>query len=157
MGAVVVLSRFGWEIRALLTGKIRSGDPMMKRVPRAFPRTLPRSRFEAPRGLGRVVRPLARIRASLPRARARRARLRRPGFDQPHASARQQQEQNVTPQFRSGQTVRLSRGILSKWATGGEYKVVRQLPDDGGEQQYCIKSVREPHERVVRESDLEKI
>ncbi len=63
----------------------------------------------------------------------------------------------MTPQFRSGQMVRLARGLLSRWATAGEYKIVRQLPDNGGEQQYCIKSVSEPHERVVRESDLEKV
>jgi hypothetical protein len=62
----------------------------------------------------------------------------------------------MTTQFRSGQTVRLSRGLLHKSAAG-EYKIVRQLPDNGGEQQYRIKSAREPHERVVKESDLEKI
>jgi len=64
----------------------------------------------------------------------------------------------MTPQFRSGQTVRLSRGGLPyKSAADGDYKIVRQLPDNGGEQQYRIKSVREPHERVVKESDLEKV
>ncbi|HVY56816.1 MAG TPA: hypothetical protein VHA77_03110 [Xanthobacteraceae bacterium] len=60
-------------------------------------------------------------------------------------------------QFRSGQTVRLCRGIANRSAAAGEYKIVRQLPDVGGELQYRIKSVREPHERVVKESDLEKI
>jgi len=39
-------------------------------------------------------------------------------------------------------------------AADAEFKVVRPLPDDGGETQYRIKSVREPHERVVKESDL---
>jgi hypothetical protein len=62
----------------------------------------------------------------------------------------------MTTPFRSGQTVRLSRALLHKTA-GGEYKIVRLLPDDGGEHQYRIKSVREPHERVVKESDLEKM
>lgn len=62
----------------------------------------------------------------------------------------------MTTPFRSGQTVRLSRSLLHKSAAG-EYKIVRQLPDDGGEQQYRIKSAREPHERVVKESDLERI
>jgi hypothetical protein len=62
----------------------------------------------------------------------------------------------MTTPFRSGQTVRLSRSLLNKSA-GGEYKVVQPLPDNGGEQQYRIKSAREPHERVVKESDLEKI
>jgi hypothetical protein len=61
----------------------------------------------------------------------------------------------MTAKFRSGQTVRLSRNLRYRWA-GGEYKVIRQLPESGGELRYCIKSVREPHERVVREDDLEK-
>jgi hypothetical protein len=61
----------------------------------------------------------------------------------------------MTQRFRSGQAVRLRRGLLRS-AANGDYKVVRPLPDGGGEMQYRIKSVREPHERVVNESDLEK-
>jgi hypothetical protein len=53
--------------------------------------------------------------------------------------------------------VRLTRDLVRKSAADGEYKIVRQLPENGGEQQYCIKSVREPHERVVKASDLEKV
>jgi hypothetical protein len=63
----------------------------------------------------------------------------------------------MTSQFHSGQTVRLSRSLAHKSAAGGEYKIVRQLPENGGEQQYRIKSLHEPHERVVKESDLEKV
>lgn len=63
----------------------------------------------------------------------------------------------MTSQFRSGQTVRLSRGLAYRSAADGEYKIVRPLPENGGEQQYRIKSLREPHERVVKESDLEKV
>jgi hypothetical protein len=63
----------------------------------------------------------------------------------------------MTTQFRPGQTVRLSRGLALKSAADGEYKIVRQLPENGAEQQYRIKSSREPHERVVKESDLEKV
>ena len=59
----------------------------------------------------------------------------------------------MSHQFQAGQTVRLMRSSLRS-AANGEFKVVRPLPDDGGETQYRIKSVREPHERVVRESDL---
>jgi hypothetical protein len=62
----------------------------------------------------------------------------------------------MTHRFRSGQTVRLNRGLPNRSAADGDYKVVRQLPDSGGELQYRIKSVREPHERVVRESELQK-
>jgi hypothetical protein len=57
-------------------------------------------------------------------------------------------------QFRSGQVVHLCRSIRYG-AAEGDYEIVRQLPDEGGEFQYRIKSMREPHERVVRESDLE--
>ena len=58
--------------------------------------------------------------------------------------------------FRSGQSVRLSRGPAFRSAAAGEYKVIRQLPDNDGELQYRVKSVLEAHERVVKESDMEK-
>jgi hypothetical protein len=63
----------------------------------------------------------------------------------------------MTPQFRSGQAVRLSRGLAYRAAAHNEYKIVMELPENGGEQQYRIKSVHEPHERVVKESDLEPV
>jgi len=64
----------------------------------------------------------------------------------------------MTWKFRSGQTVRLSRTPFNRLAADGEYKIVRQLPDGGtGENHYRIKSTREPHERVVKESELEKV
>ena len=63
---------------------------------------------------------------------------------------------DMTSRFRSGETVRLS-SLLHKSAAGGEYKIVRPLPETSGEQQYRIKSEREPHDRVVKESDLEKV
>ena len=44
----------------------------------------------------------------------------------------------MTPQFQIGQTVRLVRGFPNR--AGGDYRIVRQLPDNGGEPQYCIKS-----------------
>jgi hypothetical protein len=63
----------------------------------------------------------------------------------------------MTYQFKSGQTVHLRRSLTHRSAADGDYKIIRGLPDDsGGELQYRIKSVREPHERVVKESDLEK-
>jgi len=61
----------------------------------------------------------------------------------------------MSHRFHSGQTVRLVRSSLRS-AADGEFKVVRPLPDDGGgETQYRIKSAREPHDRVVKESDLQ--
>ena len=59
--------------------------------------------------------------------------------------------------FQSGQTVRLVRSLSLRSAPDGEFKIVRPLPDDGGgETQYRIKSANEPHDRVVKESDLRK-
>lgn len=63
----------------------------------------------------------------------------------------------MSHQFRAGQTVQFCRSVANRLAAAGDYRIVRQLPDDGGEAQYCIKSVREPHERVVKESDLERL
>ena len=59
-------------------------------------------------------------------------------------------------QFRSGQTVRLCRSPYRSSALG-DYKIIRQLPSNGGELEYRVKSLREPYERVVKESDLEKV
>jgi hypothetical protein len=39
-------------------------------------------------------------------------------------------------------------------APGGAYVIIRQLPVRNGEYEYQIKSAREPHDRVVRESQL---
>lgn len=59
-------------------------------------------------------------------------------------------------QFRSGQTVRLCRSPYRSSAMG-DYKIIRQLPSNGGELEYRVKSLSEPYERVVKESDLEKV
>ncbi len=56
--------------------------------------------------------------------------------------------------FRIGQKVQLARAYPFQSAAEGQYEVVRQLPDSNGEYQYRIKSVNEPHERVVKESEL---
>lgn len=58
-------------------------------------------------------------------------------------------------QFQAGQLVRLCRSIRH-YGAEGDYEIVRRLPDEDGEQRYRIKSIREPHERVARESDLER-
>jgi hypothetical protein len=62
---------------------------------------------------------------------------------------------NMNPQFQPGQMVRLARGLLNR-GTGGDYKVVRQVPYDGIEPQYRIKSDREPHERIAKGCELEE-
>jgi hypothetical protein len=55
--------------------------------------------------------------------------------------------------FHIGQIVQL-RPAVSRNIPGGSYEVTKQLPDRGGEFEYRIKSANEPHERVVRESEL---
>jgi hypothetical protein len=58
--------------------------------------------------------------------------------------------------FTIGQTVVLTTHLPGNLAQAGSYEVVRHLPVDAhGEPQYRIKSVRETHERVVRESQLD--
>ncbi len=59
--------------------------------------------------------------------------------------------------FRPGQKVQLARIHPFQPAADGQYEVVRQLPDINGELQYRIKSLSEPHERVVKESELKSI
>jgi hypothetical protein len=64
---------------------------------------------------------------------------------------------DMTHLFHAGQSVRLRPSMLTRSAAGGDYKVLRKLPESGGEVQYRIKSGREAHERIVNESDLEAV
>jgi hypothetical protein len=57
--------------------------------------------------------------------------------------------------FRVGEIVRLSP-FITRNVPGGSYEVIKQLPERSGELEYRIKSMNEPHERVVRESELRK-
>jgi hypothetical protein len=56
--------------------------------------------------------------------------------------------------FRAGQRVTLAANFANRNVGGAGYVVTRQLPERGGEFEYRVKSVSEPHERVVRESEL---
>jgi hypothetical protein len=56
-----------------------------------------------------------------------------------------------THKFKIGQTVFLSPSLN---IPGGAYVVTRKLPEREGEFEYRVKSANEPHERVVRESQL---
>ena len=58
--------------------------------------------------------------------------------------------------FQVGQTVQLVEGRRHMVTSAIGYKVIRQLPESGGERSYRIKSVRESFERVVIESQLVK-
>jgi len=48
------------------------------------------------------------------------------------------------------------RPAISRNVPGGAYAVTKQLPHNGREFEYRIKSASEEHERVVRESELTK-
>jgi hypothetical protein len=56
--------------------------------------------------------------------------------------------------FRAGQRVTLTTAFVNRSLASGGYVVTKQLPERGGEFEYRIKSVSEPHERVARESEL---
>jgi hypothetical protein len=58
--------------------------------------------------------------------------------------------------FRVGESVHLTAGIFARGGAGNVYKVTQLLPSDGDEQQYRIKSASEPHERVAKQSQLER-
>ena len=58
--------------------------------------------------------------------------------------------------FKVGQSVLYSSGPFGRGATSGVYKVTHLLPPQGDDHQYRIKSSDEPHERVVKESELHR-
>jgi hypothetical protein len=58
--------------------------------------------------------------------------------------------------FQVGELVSLRRA-LSRNAPGGAYKVTKQLPHNGREFEYLIKSANEAHERVAGESELSEL
>ena len=59
----------------------------------------------------------------------------------------------ATHKFHIGQIVQLKPSV-SRNVRGGTFKITKRLPEGGGEPEYRIKSTNEPHERVVRESEL---
>jgi hypothetical protein len=56
--------------------------------------------------------------------------------------------------FKVGQSVNFMSGPFGRGGTNGIYKVTQLLPPEGDDYQYRIKSASEPHERVVKESQL---
>jgi hypothetical protein len=56
--------------------------------------------------------------------------------------------------YKVGQEVSFSPGKLSMPASSRTYKIIRQLPREGGELMYRIKSAAELFERVARESEI---
>jgi hypothetical protein len=58
--------------------------------------------------------------------------------------------------FQIGQTVFLTASPRLN-IPGGAYIVTKKLPEHNGEFEYRVKSVNEPHERVVREGELSDV
>ena len=59
--------------------------------------------------------------------------------------------------FKVGQSVSFTSGPFGRGGTNGIYKVTQLLPPEGGDYQYRIKNAAEPHERVVKESELDRV
>lgn len=58
------------------------------------------------------------------------------------------------PKFRVGQSVDFNPVRATVPASIREYKILKALPRDQGEQEYRIKSIVEVFERVAKESEL---
>jgi hypothetical protein len=54
--------------------------------------------------------------------------------------------------FRVGQPVI----YVGRERASGTYKITRLMPPEGGDFQYRIRNANEPHDRVVKESDLDR-
>ena len=59
--------------------------------------------------------------------------------------------------FKVGQSFSFTSGPLGRGGTNGIYKVTQLLPPEGGDCQYRIKNADELYERVVKESQLNRI
>lgn len=58
--------------------------------------------------------------------------------------------------FKVGQLVHYAPGRSSLMASSREYKIIRCLPPENGENQYRIKGISETFERMARENDLSR-
>ncbi len=56
--------------------------------------------------------------------------------------------------FRVGQSVDLMPRVIRQ-AAKGSYEIIRLMPENENDPQYCVKSAAERYERVVPESELE--
>jgi hypothetical protein len=59
--------------------------------------------------------------------------------------------------FKVGQSVSFTSGPFGRGGANGVYTVTHLLPPEGDDNQYRIKNAAEPHERVVKESQLDRI
>jgi hypothetical protein len=58
--------------------------------------------------------------------------------------------------FKIGQSVNYTSAAAGASRGNGIYKITQLLPPEGDDFQYRIKSAAEPHERVVKESQLDR-
>ena len=58
--------------------------------------------------------------------------------------------------FKIGQSVSYTSRPLGAGTVSGLYKITQLLPPEGDDFQYKIKSAVEPHERVAKESQLDR-
>jgi hypothetical protein len=58
--------------------------------------------------------------------------------------------------FQIGQTVYFTSRPIGHMASNGTYRIVKQLPSEGDDYQYRIKSTAEAFERVAKESQLDR-
>ena len=65
-------------------------------------------------------------------------------------------ERALKHKFPVGATVYFTASSVSRPAASGTYEVIRQLPTEGDDCQYRIKSSTEAFERVAKESQLSR-
>jgi hypothetical protein len=58
--------------------------------------------------------------------------------------------------FRVGQSVNYTSGPFGVGSGSGAYNITQLLPPEGEDFQYKIKNAAEPHERVAKESQLDR-
>jgi hypothetical protein len=61
-----------------------------------------------------------------------------------------------THKFQVGQSVYFTSGTMGRPGASGSYRIVKQLPSEGDDYQYRIKSTGEAFERVAKESQLDR-
>ena len=59
--------------------------------------------------------------------------------------------------FKVGQSVSFVSGPFGRGGANGIYTITQLLPPEGDDCQYRIKSASEPHERVVKASQLNRV
>jgi hypothetical protein len=69
---------------------------------------------------------------------------------------RQKDRQVAEHKFQAGEKVTIASNFANRGAGGAGYVVTKQLPERGGEFEYRVKRISEPHERVARESELSR-